>query len=1153
MLHSRKKDKESDEANRATTSNAHNYVPNFNDLEDSELDEIIKKILMDNIKQKNVEETMQALDRRMKIHLCQQQYRLQRDDCGKQEGPSFYCERMKKALESKDDFKELLQSLGVILSTQNYPWVEEFGREGGFQLLVSMMSKLLVKIERLKSETDLGTTAAYDYVFCLNKILEISRACLNCDVGIHFLLRPNSRLCSKMIEALYVAIDLKSERSHNIPSDVVKPEKPHNLPICDQLIVSILTLLAVISFMGKDDGFGQSEISGNSLLIKDMTTVAEKKNFNSRFACIVRCLHFKDKQITYKALVFINTLLSCIDDNDWSVRMLWRNELMSAGLKPLLPSIRKIAEKENETIGLAFTSFENELKADYDELLNRFENLKGDVSDVSDCTNMLIASCKNTDCEFILQEIFLRLLLVNDRKYKREVYLKMFLLCVSEIAFGDMGYGPNSKQFNFSIPIDDTLEKIENQSNEQLNKRLESAIQDKQEAFSVQLQYYKKIQEYQEETCMLRKYLKNKGDAENVVLPPETVFNLPAPSELTLSELERFPKPKSVQPSNSSSMPPPPPPPPPLPPNLLKKGGGGPGPPAPPPPPPNLLAKFGKNAPGGGPPPPPTQLLHNVVEIPEYLRKKKEKIAEIPMRKIPWNAAIIKPTNLNKESLWAQIDEDEIATDDVFDFLKMKYSATNKSSTTLTNDTTKKHSKMKIPLIIQDQKQLQTLAILQGSCKLSFKEWYNALMELNETVLHSELVGQLRNALPSTDILNRLKDCSEAEMQNMPEGEQFIATLSKIKHLPIRLEAIQLWLSWSDQFSELKSGVTTISEACEEIIKSHGLKNFINLVLLAGNFMGRVKSSGATFAFELGALNKLVDTKDCENSETLLHGLIFYFIKNLMETCKIDYLDLEKSMNLLKNSVKKISTHLVTYQKQIANDCFQSKISIFVETAQKDLFVIDSLWEHMTLKWKSLVTYLCFDPKKYPMERLFGDLNNFVCQYQNAWTQVSKSLYKKSEGGRKEASSKIDKRRKPLHQIQPEMANEVAKKARERMKSNLNQSMDGGGGGGVIDRIEQMLVEGKYRPDLPEGAQRRYRVRRKGQPTVQKNLDPPPSNKPLEQQQQPTNNNKPLDPPPKSLDQHKSLPHTPKSPYVTDAVKAPSAVELLQRLRGLDP
>jgi len=41
-----------------------------------------------------------------------------------------------------------------------------------------------------------------------------------------------------------------------------------------------------------------SPLYRNSLLIKDMTAVAEKKNFNSRFACIVRCLHFKDKQIT---------------------------------------------------------------------------------------------------------------------------------------------------------------------------------------------------------------------------------------------------------------------------------------------------------------------------------------------------------------------------------------------------------------------------------------------------------------------------------------------------------------------------------------------------------------------------------------------------------------------------------------------------------------------------------------------------------------------------------------------------------------------------------------------------------------------------------------------------------------------------------------
>jgi hypothetical protein len=34
----------------------------------------------------------------------------------------------------------------------------------------------------------------------------------------------------------------------------------------------------------------------------------------------------------------------------------------------------------------------------------------------------------------------------------------------------------------------------------------------------------------------------------------------------------------------------------------------------------------------------------------------------------------IKPDTLNKDSLWAQIDESEIASDDIFDYLKKKFS-----------------------------------------------------------------------------------------------------------------------------------------------------------------------------------------------------------------------------------------------------------------------------------------------------------------------------------------------------------------------------------------------------------------------------------------------------------------------------------------------
>jgi hypothetical protein len=39
------------------------------------------------------------------------------------------------------------------------------------------------------------------------------------------------------------------------------------------------------------------------------------------------------------------------------------------------------------------------------------------------------------------------------------------------------------------------------------------------------------------------------------------------------------------------------------------------------------------------------------VEIPEYLKKKVDRVAEVPMKKIPWNAAIVNILNNFKYNL----------------------------------------------------------------------------------------------------------------------------------------------------------------------------------------------------------------------------------------------------------------------------------------------------------------------------------------------------------------------------------------------------------------------------------------------------------------------------------------------------------------------
>lgn len=79
-------------------------------------------------------------------------------------------------------------------------------------------------------------------------------------------------------------------------------------------------------------------------------------------------------------------------------------------------------------------------------------------------------------------------------------------------------------------------------------------------------------------------------------------------------------------------------------------------------------------------------------------------------------------------------------------------------------------------------------------------------------------------------------------------------------------------------------------------------------------------------------------------------------------------------------------------------------------------------------------------------------------------------------------------RRRPFGEIQTSLANEVAKKAKDRIRTQNTGAVaveNSSSSGGVLDKIEQMLAEGKYRPDNLDGVKKGgYRIRRKGQPTV---------------------------------------------------------------------
>uniref|UniRef100_A0A0K0DIJ0 FH2 domain-containing protein n=1 Tax=Angiostrongylus cantonensis TaxID=6313 RepID=A0A0K0DIJ0_ANGCA len=124
--------------------------------------------------------------------------------------------------------------------------------------------------------------------------------------------------------------------------------------------------------------------------------------------------------------------------------------------------------------------------------------------------------------------------------------------------------------------------------------------------------------------------------------------------------------------------------------------------------------------------------------------------------------------------------------------------------------------------------------------------------------LSANTLQQLRTALPPLEMIKKLSEVDQSIMKEMPEGELFLATLASIRELPLRLDLIIFKLRFQEILNDLKSGISSVMEACDEIRRSKGFKTFLELILLFGNYMGQSsKTYKDTFAFEMSVLTKV--------------------------------------------------------------------------------------------------------------------------------------------------------------------------------------------------------------------------------------------------------------------------------------------------------
>uniref|UniRef100_A0A8C5RY17 Inverted formin 2 n=1 Tax=Laticauda laticaudata TaxID=8630 RepID=A0A8C5RY17_LATLA len=456
-----------------------------------------------------------------------------------------------------------------------------------------------------------------------------------------------------------------------------------------------------------------------------------------------------------------------------------------------------------------------------------------------------------------------------------------------------------------------------------------------------------------------------------------------------------------------AGIPPPPPlpgmvgipPPPPLPgmvgippPPALPGAAGVPPPPPPlpgmPPPPPPLPGMEGLPPPPplpGIPPPPPLGV--NIEEIvPAWANTlsyaipppKRRKMPTLRMKKLNWQKL---PTNVVREShsMWASV------TSTSEEYIEPDYS---KIEQLFCFPQTKPKSKKVAPVKTEpkeitflDSKKSLNLNIFLKQFKCTNEEVVKMIQEGDRTKFDVEVLKQLLKLLPEKHEIENLKAFKE-EKEKLANADQFYLLLLGVPSYQLRIECMLMCEETAVLLEMLQPKAETIRRACEDLLSSHRLPIFCQLILNVGNFLNYGSHTGDADGFKIGTLLKLTETKANQTRITLLHHILEEVEKNHTDLLQLPK-DLECVSKAAGINLDVIHSESSSNIKKLLE--LERKLSSSIEEVKAQYgTAIQDEFELVETKRTELANYLCEDPNKLSLEEIFNTLKTFRDLYIKA-------------------------------------------------------------------------------------------------------------------------------------------------------------------------
>lgn len=271
---------------------------------------------------------------------------------------------------------KVLESLRVSLSSNPVSWAAEFGLEG----LNGILKNLTYCCDNKQEKR-----STYECVRCL-------KAFMNNHDGLEMI--------------------ITHEEALTILARTMDPSDPITMLEAVRLLAAICLVLP----------------HGHEKALEGITSCAEIRG-KGRFDTIIKGLEMEDNyQMQVACIQLVNAIVSTPDNAEFRIHL--RNEFIRNGLNDILEKLAKLGFIELQT---QLTVFHEHMEEDSWDLLQRYDNVKAELSSPDICYKLLINSVLNTPSLTYFLSILQHLLLIREEPYAKVQYYKLIEECVSQI------------------------------------------------------------------------------------------------------------------------------------------------------------------------------------------------------------------------------------------------------------------------------------------------------------------------------------------------------------------------------------------------------------------------------------------------------------------------------------------------------------------------------------------------------------------------------------------------------------------------------------------------------------------------------------------------------------------------------------------------